>query len=46
MLRISLQANLYMTREDSFFVVDVLNADLTWEMVALSVINQLIGLIT
>ncbi len=37
MLRISLQANLYMTHE--VFVVDVVVTDLTWETIAVSVIS-------
>jgi hypothetical protein len=34
----SLQANLYMTHEDHVFVVNVMVTNLTWEIVASSVI--------
>jgi hypothetical protein len=39
MLRVSLQANFYMTQADHVFVVDVVVIDPIHEMVALSVIN-------
>jgi hypothetical protein len=41
--KVSLQADLYMTCEDHVFIVDVVVIDLMWEMVAFSVINQLVG---
>jgi hypothetical protein len=40
MLRISLQIDLSMTCEDQVFVANVMVIDLTWEIVATSVINQ------
>jgi hypothetical protein len=45
MSRISLQIDLYMTREDQVFVANVMVTDLTWETMATSVINQPIGAI-
>jgi hypothetical protein len=39
MSRILLRTDLYMTRKDQVFVVDVVVIDPTWEMVASSVIN-------
>jgi len=39
-LRVSLQIDFYMTREDQVFVVDVVVIDLTWETMALNVISQ------
>jgi hypothetical protein len=41
MSRVSLWIDLYMTREDQVFIVDVVVINLTWEMVALSVIGRL-----
>jgi len=39
--RVSLLANLYMTREDQVFVVDVVVIDLTWEVMAqVSLVNH------
>jgi hypothetical protein len=39
MIRVSLQVDLYMTRKEQVFIVDVMVIDPTWEMVALNVIN-------
>jgi hypothetical protein len=44
-LRVSLQANFYMTQEDQVFVFNVMVIDLMWETVASSVINRPIGAI-
>jgi hypothetical protein len=41
--RVSLQVDFYMTRENQVFIVDVVVTDPTWEMVASSVINQLVS---
>ncbi len=43
MLWISLRANLFMTQENQVFVAYVVVIDLTWEIMASSVINQLVG---
>jgi hypothetical protein len=40
MLRISLRANLYMTRKDQVFIANVVVIDLTWEMMVSSVISR------
>ncbi len=42
-VRSFITTDLYMTWEDWFFVVDVMIIDLMREMVALSVISQLVG---
>ncbi len=44
-LGVSLRVDLYMTREDQVFVADVVVTDPTWETVASSVINQLVGVV-
>jgi hypothetical protein len=40
-----IMTDLYMTREDQVFVVHVMVTNMAWEMVAMSVINRLIGVI-
>jgi len=39
MSRVSLQIDLYMTQEDQDFIANVVVTNLTWEMVASSVIS-------
>ncbi len=43
MSRISLQVDLYMIRKDQVFVANVMVIDLTWETMALNVINPPVG---
>jgi len=40
MLRISLEVDFYMTREDQVFIVNLVVTNSTWETVASSVISQ------
>ncbi len=45
MLRVSLRNDFYMTQKDQVFIADVVVTDMTWEIVALNVINRPTGAI-